>query len=78
MEHIVQFGINLDDASIAEAVKRDAYKEVIKQLTDERARRCRGSAPTAATAKGRSIGAASSTRRSRRGSARSSTRDMTI
>lgn len=35
MEHIVQFGINLDDASIAEAVKRDAYKEVIKQLTDE-------------------------------------------
>ena len=35
MERIVQFGINLDDASIAEAVKRDAYKEVIKQLTDE-------------------------------------------
>lgn len=35
MEHIVQFGINIDDASIAEAVKRDAYKEVIKQLTDE-------------------------------------------
>ena len=35
MEHIVQFGINLDDASIAEAVKRDAYKEVVKQLTDE-------------------------------------------
>ena len=35
MEHIVQFGINLDDASIAEAVKRDAYKEIIKQLTDE-------------------------------------------
>lgn len=35
MEHVVQFGINIDDASIAEAVKRDAYKEVIKQLTDE-------------------------------------------
>lgn len=35
MEHIVQFGINLDDASIAEAVKRDAYKEVVKQLADE-------------------------------------------
>lgn len=35
MEHIVQFGINIDDAAIAEAVKRDAYKEVIKQLTDE-------------------------------------------
>lgn len=35
MEHIVQFGINLDDASIAEAIKRDAYKEVVKQLTDE-------------------------------------------
>lgn len=35
MEHIVQFGINLDDASIAVAVKRDAYKEIIKQLTDE-------------------------------------------
>lgn len=35
MEHIVQFGINIDDAAIAEAVKRDAYQEVIKQLTDE-------------------------------------------
>lgn len=35
MEHIVQFGINIDDAAIAEAVKRDAYKEVVKQLTDE-------------------------------------------
>lgn len=35
MEHIVQFGINLDDTAIAEAVKRDAYKEVVKQLTDE-------------------------------------------
>lgn len=35
MEHIVQFGINIDDASIAEAIKRDAYKEVVKQLTDE-------------------------------------------
>lgn len=35
MEHIVQFGINIDDAAIAEAVKRDAYKGVIKQLTDE-------------------------------------------
>ena len=35
MEHIVQFGINIDDTAIAEAVKRDAYKEVIKQLTDE-------------------------------------------
>lgn len=35
MEHIVQFGINIDDASIAEAVKRDAYDQVMKQLTDE-------------------------------------------
>lgn len=35
MEHIVQFGINIDDTAIAEAVKRDAYKEVVKQLTDE-------------------------------------------
>lgn len=35
MEHIVQFGINLDDSSITEAIKRDAYKDVIKQLTDE-------------------------------------------
>lgn len=35
MEHVVQFGINIDDTAIAEAVKRDAYKEIIKQLTDE-------------------------------------------
>lgn len=35
MEHIVQLGINIDDTAIAEAVKRDAYKEVVKQLTDE-------------------------------------------
>lgn len=35
MEHIVQFGINIDDTAIAEAVKRDAYKEIIKKLTDE-------------------------------------------
>lgn len=35
MEHVVQFGINIDDTAIAEAVKREAYKEVIKQLTDE-------------------------------------------
>lgn len=35
MEHVVQFGINIDDSAIAEAVKRDAYKEVVKQLTDE-------------------------------------------
>ena len=35
MEHVVQFGINIDDTAIAEAVKRDAYKEVIKQMTDE-------------------------------------------
>lgn len=35
MEHVVQFGINIDDTAIAEAVKRDAYKEVVKQLTDE-------------------------------------------
>lgn len=34
MEHIVQFGINIDDSAIAEAIKRDAYKDVIKQLTD--------------------------------------------
>lgn len=35
MEHVVQFGINIDDTAIAETVKRDAYKEVVKQLTDE-------------------------------------------
>lgn len=35
MEHVVQFGINIDDTAIAEAVKRDAYTEVVKQLTDE-------------------------------------------
>ena len=35
MEHIVQFGINIDDTAIAEAVKRDAYEQVMKQLTDE-------------------------------------------
>lgn len=35
MEHVVQFGINIDDTAITEAVKRDAYKEIIKQLTDE-------------------------------------------
>lgn len=35
MEHIVQFGINLDDASIAEAIKRDAYNDVVKKLTEE-------------------------------------------
>lgn len=35
MEHVVQFGINIDDTAIAEAIKRDAYKEVIKQLTDK-------------------------------------------
>lgn len=35
MEHVVQFGINIDDTAIAEAVKRDAYKEIIKKLTDE-------------------------------------------
>lgn len=35
MEHIVQFGINIDDSSIAEVVKHDAYDQVIKQLTDE-------------------------------------------
>lgn len=35
MEHVVQFGINIDDTAIAEAVKHDAYKEVVKQLTDE-------------------------------------------
>lgn len=35
MEHVVQFGINIDDTAITEAIKRDAYKEVIKQLTDE-------------------------------------------
>ena len=35
MEHVVQVGINIDDTAIAEAIKRDAYKEVIGQLTDE-------------------------------------------
>lgn len=35
MEHIVQFGINIDDTAIAETIKRDASKEVIKQLTNE-------------------------------------------
>lgn len=35
MEHVVQLGINIDDTAIAEAVKRDAYDQVMKQLTDE-------------------------------------------
>ena len=35
MEHVVQFGINIDDSSVAEAIKRDAYKDVIKQLKEE-------------------------------------------
>ena len=35
MEHIVQFGINIDDSAIAEAIKRDAYNEIVKQLTEE-------------------------------------------
>lgn len=35
MEHVVQFGINIDDSAIAEAVKRGAYKSVVKQLADE-------------------------------------------
>lgn len=35
MEHVVQFGINIDDTAISEAVKRDAYEQVMKQLTDE-------------------------------------------
>lgn len=35
MGHIVQFGINLDDESIAEAIKRDAFNEVVKQMADE-------------------------------------------
>lgn len=35
MEHVVQFGINIDDSAIAEAINRDAYKDVIKQLKEE-------------------------------------------
>lgn len=35
MEHVVQFGINIDDTAIAEVIKRDAYKDVIKQLKEE-------------------------------------------
>lgn len=35
MEHVVQFGINIDDSAIAEAVKCGAYKSVVKQLADE-------------------------------------------
>ena len=35
MEHVVQLGINIDDTAIAEAVKRDAYDQVMKQLADE-------------------------------------------
>lgn len=35
MEHIVQFGINIDDAVIADMVKRGAYDDVVKRLTRE-------------------------------------------
>lgn len=35
MEHIVQFGINIDDTAIAETIKRDAFNEVVKQLARE-------------------------------------------
>ncbi len=35
MEHIVQFGINIDDSAIAEMVERGAYDDVVKRLTME-------------------------------------------
>lgn len=34
MEHVVQFGINLDDESIKEAVVHGATKKLIKDLED--------------------------------------------
>lgn len=35
MEHIVQFGINLDDAAIKEAVVKKASEELYKQLESD-------------------------------------------
>lgn len=35
MEHIVQFGINLDDAAIKEAVVKKASSELYKQLESD-------------------------------------------
>lgn len=35
MEHIVQFGINIDDSAIAEMVERGAYDDVVERLTME-------------------------------------------
>lgn len=35
MEHIVQFGINIDDHAIIEAVKEKAEKEIVKTLTNQ-------------------------------------------
>lgn len=35
MEHIVQFGINLDDAAIKEAVVKKASNELYKQLESD-------------------------------------------
>lgn len=35
MEHILQFGINIDDAAIINAVKAKAEKEIITKLTNE-------------------------------------------
>lgn len=35
MEHILQFGINIDDNAIVKAVKEKAEKEIITKLTNE-------------------------------------------
>ena len=35
MEHILQFGINIDDNAIVMAVKEKAEKEIIEKLTSE-------------------------------------------
>lgn len=35
MEHILQFGINIDDNAIVKAVKEKAEKEIIAKLTNE-------------------------------------------
>lgn len=35
MEHIVQFGINIDDSKIKEVIEKQAYQSVIEALTKE-------------------------------------------
>ena len=36
MEHIVQFGIGIDDECIREAIESKAEKEIMDELTDVR------------------------------------------